>query len=198
MLCVIGVFAVGRAFIFNQGTTAKLEVIAPVEEVAIPPQPLVVPQPEPDIVTEPLLSPSGFADMAQTGLANGTKADVDYFLENGIDINIQISQWKWSAISNAVECGNLEVLQYLVFLGADVNIKTDIEWTPLHLAVHQDNIEIMRILITAGANVNARNNAGWTVLDTSYIEEDKANRAGNVKMKREMLRAAGGKRGWEL
>lgn len=64
----------------------------------------------------------------------------------------------------AVFHGNLEITEYLIEKGADVNARNRNSDTPLHHAVLMGKVDIAKILLKHNANVNARNNWGMTVL----------------------------------
>jgi ankyrin repeat protein len=59
-------------------------------------------------------------------------------------------------LCDAVWSGDLEVVQELILLGADVDCFNDNGNTPLHLAVEQGRIAICEALVRAGADVNLR------------------------------------------
>ena len=64
----------------------------------------------------------------------------------------------------AVTYSSLEVVQYLISQGADVNAGKGIGDTPLHVAVFQSSDNIVKCLVAHGADVNGRDNAGNTPL----------------------------------
>lgn len=65
----------------------------------------------------------------------------------------------------AVFHGNLEITEYLIEKGADVNARNRNSDTPLHLAAMNGNVDIAKILLKHNADVNAKNNEGKTALD---------------------------------
>jgi ankyrin repeat protein len=63
----------------------------------------------------------------------------------------------------------MDIVEYLVGKGADINAKDNGGETPLHFAVSYDNLEIIKYLIKKRANVNIKDNGGKTPLD--YVED---------------------------
>ena len=54
----------------------------------------------------------------------------------------------------------MEVVQYLVSKGAEVNAKNCVGNTPLYFASRVNSVEVVQILVSHGANVNAKCE-GW-------------------------------------
>jgi ankyrin repeat protein len=60
---------------------------------------------------------------------------------------------------------NIDILEYLISKGADVNAKNNDGFTPLHWAVNfTSDVEVIQYLISQKADVNTRDNNGWTPL----------------------------------
>ena len=74
-----------------------------------------------------------------------------------------------TALINEVRSGNLEIVQYLVENGANINAKNDSGSTALMIASYEGKFEVVEYLIEKGANVNAKNNDGLTALDCATI-----------------------------
>ncbi|EAY12193.1 hypothetical protein TVAG_003990 [Trichomonas vaginalis G3] len=66
--------------------------------------------------------------------------------------------------------GNLEVVKYLISVGADKEAKNNDGWTPLIQASFEGHLEIVKYLISVGANKQARDNVGRTSLYVSREE----------------------------
>ncbi|WP_264705551.1 ankyrin repeat domain-containing protein [Wolbachia endosymbiont (group A) of Gymnosoma rotundatum] len=64
----------------------------------------------------------------------------------------------------AVFHGNLEITEYLIEKGADVNARNRNSNTPLHLAIMKGKIDVVKVLLKHNADVNAKNNEGKTAL----------------------------------
>ena len=75
-------------------------------------------------------------------------------------------------LHSAVRQENLEVIERLLRLGADVNGKIG-EWeiTPLHIATGCGKLEAAKLLVSHGADVNAKAKDDWTPLHLIAIEE---------------------------
>lgn len=68
----------------------------------------------------------------------------------------------------AASYGELEVLEYLLSVGGDVNLKDEDGDTPLLVC---EKPEIFQRLVTAGANPRAKNNDGKGIVEKA-VEED--------------------------
>lgn len=72
-------------------------------------------------------------------------------------------------LQQAVENGHLELVNYLIARGADVNLKDVNGYTPLHWSVLLGRVDIARRLIESGADVNVKTNQNMTPLhDAAY------------------------------
>jgi len=71
------------------------------------------------------------------------------------------------SIYDAIEDGNIEVVEQHLAAGTDVNSKDKDGWTPLHEAASEGHKPIVELLITKGADVNAKDDDGETPLDAA-------------------------------
>ena len=70
-----------------------------------------------------------------------------------------------TALINEVRSGNLEIVQYLVENGANINAKDDDKGrTALMFASRDGHLEVVKYLVESGANINAKTDEGWTAL----------------------------------
>lgn len=69
-----------------------------------------------------------------------------------------------TALHLAAAHGRDDIIELLIFCGANIMAKSDGSWTPLHNACAQGTAKVVRILLTAGADVNARLLTGMTPL----------------------------------
>lgn len=79
---------------------------------------------------------------------------------------------KWPLFIEAVESGNVDVVNQLIEEGLNINVSRD-GTTPLMLAASQGRVEIAEAIIQAGANVNARSDGGWTALHKAAFDQSK-------------------------
>lgn len=101
----------------------------------------------------------------------GTHLDAAYFgdikkiealLEGGMDIN-ETSKGS-SLLQVATATGQVEVVEFLLKKGADVNLKDDFGATVLHLAAFNNDRPILELLINAGADLSAEDKEGSSAL----------------------------------
>jgi ankyrin repeat protein len=71
---------------------------------------------------------------------------------------------KGSPLHFAVSYGKIEVVDFLLRAGSDLEARSEYGWTPLSFAVADGYKDILGLLIAAGANLNARNSRLYTPL----------------------------------
>ena len=77
----------------------------------------------------------------------------------------------WTPLHYACTRGHLEVAQFLVTNGADVNASSINGSTPLMMAVQSGNEELIKYLLDKGADLQLRNSQGFTAIDIAQIYE---------------------------
>ena len=78
----------------------------------------------------------------------------------GGDINYQDEKYG-SAIAEAINTGNEEILQYLIEQGANLNLESSNGIYPLEIALHHASDDIVRKLSWSGAKISSRCRPHW-------------------------------------
>lgn len=79
-----------------------------------------------------------------------------FFLGWGISLDPVACQHQWRPLHHCIEKGDLEMMEFLLQHGANVEELDFYEDTPMHKAVYRDNLEAIRLLHRYGADINAR------------------------------------------
>ena len=79
----------------------------------------------------------------------------------------------YTILIEAIYFNNIEIAEYLIDFGVDINIPGRDGTTALMRACSGNKIDLIIKLISAGTNVNAKNNNGWTAL--FYSADGKTN-----------------------
>ncbi|MBQ3948205.1 MAG: ankyrin repeat domain-containing protein, partial [Ruminococcus sp.] len=75
-----------------------------------------------------------------------------------------------TALHFAAQCGDLEMVKWLIEQGLDVNAKDAHGRTSLLYAAIKGDLELVKWLVEHGADVNAKTNIGLSIL--FYVEVD--------------------------
>lgn len=81
-----------------------------------------------------------------------------------LDINVRDKNINLTALEQAVENGNLEIVRTLLLAGASVNVKNESGRTALMYLRESATPDLVRELLSAGAKINARDESGGTAL----------------------------------
>ncbi len=114
--------------------------------------------------------------------ARNGDAALKSLLSQGVNINATDEDGE-TALMEAADGRNPEVVRVLIANGANVNAADEDGETALMIAADEGNTETVRLLIQAGANVNARDEEGESALDKAIDERN--------HQVAELLRAAG-------
>jgi len=100
-----------------------------------------------------------------------------YFLEdNGFDEN-NLNSWDknrfYTPLLLAVEDSDIEIIDELVKLGADVNVKDDNGKTALMDAAHEGEIDVVETLIKYNVDVSLTDRSGFSALHASVLSKNK-------------------------
>ena len=124
---------------------------------------------------EPAIIPS-FDDLKPKGdsiwsaAAEGNLNAVKKYLAKGIDINAKGGSLKSTVLLSATLYDQVEMVEFLIQNGADVNAKSEDGTTALHAAAFLGQYKVAKLLIQNGADVNARNNDGETVISGTMAD----------------------------
>eukprot|EP00035_Acanthoeca_spectabilis_P018141 m.383186 g.383186 ORF g.383186 m.383186 type:complete len:1312 (+) comp16728_c0_seq11:151-4086(+) len=92
--------------------------------------------------------------------------------ESGADINAVRKSDGATALALAILMAKLDMVRWLVKLGADVTIADKEGETPIHCAAIVGSVEMAKVLLEANADVNAANEQGMSPL-LHAVEEDR-------------------------
>ncbi|XP_022084879.1 ankyrin repeat domain-containing protein 42-like [Acanthaster planci] len=93
---------------------------------------------------------------------SGDVLELEAMVKRGASINEVDAKNKFTALHWACHCGALECLHWLLWHGADVNVKTPQGWTPVHIAAIRGQDQCIQALGTSGASMNCRDQRGNT------------------------------------
>lgn len=102
--------------------------------------------------------------MLHVACFNGALDILKLLVQYGADINIHEELNEQTPLHRAAEGKRANILQYLINIGAKVNLVDSSSCTPLFEAVQQDSLECAEILLQAGAKTNRRTCDGVTPL----------------------------------
>lgn len=80
-----------------------------------------------------------------------------------------------SWLINAIDCGTLEVVKWVIDKGVDLSVRDEEGYTPLLRAIERDQpekYEVMKLLIERGADINQHGINDWTPLHMAAVRED--------------------------
>jgi len=97
----------------------------------------------------------------------------EYLVKAGAPINSPSrNELKAAPIQSAVAAGHERIVQLLLQLGADPNVREQGGYTPLHAAAQNGNVEMIRTLIYGGADLNIKSNDGKSPIDLAMDADD--------------------------
>ncbi|EAY06454.1 ankyrin repeat protein, putative [Trichomonas vaginalis G3] len=98
----------------------------------------------------------------------GNNEMISKSIEAGLWQKIAPIEYDWNFERNvlhfASENGNLDVVQYLISVGANKEAKDNDGYTPLIWASQNGKLDVVQYLISVGANKEAKDNSGYTPL----------------------------------
>ncbi|XP_049267389.1 ankyrin repeat domain-containing protein 16-like isoform X1 [Rhipicephalus sanguineus] len=65
-------------------------------------------------------------------------------------------------LHEAAQLSQLDIVQFLIDQGCQIDPLKRADWTPLMLACTKNDLEVVQALVASGANTRLRNKDGWT------------------------------------
>lgn len=90
---------------------------------------------------------------------------VDWFIENGFDLNLIPDEIGWSCLHHAAYCGSLPMAMYLVSKGANLHVVEESDAVPADYAVGYVHPEVMNYLVDMGTTISLEKAAYYGRLD---------------------------------
>nr|XP_056703402.1 myotrophin-like [Euleptes europaea] len=111
-------------------------------------------------------------------LKNGDLDEVkDYVAKvrsgSGEDVNRTLEGGR-KPLHYAADCGQLEILEFLLLKGADVNAPDKHSITPLLSAVYEDHLSCVKLLLSKGADKTVSGPDGLTAVEATDNQAIKA------------------------
>jgi len=115
-------------------------------------------------------------DEAMNSIINGDLRHLQFLADRHNDFphgQHSFSQRHW--ITNAVDCGTFEVVQWMLAQNVSLSFRDEEGYTPLHSAIERENSDkhrVLELLCLAGADVNAHGTNDWTPLHMAAARND--------------------------
>lgn len=101
--------------------------------------------------------------LVKAAFSNDLEA-VEQLAFSSLDVNVRDKSTNMTALDQATENGNFEIVHILLLAGAGANLKNESGRTPLMYLRDTATVALVRELLSAGAKVNVRDESGSTPL----------------------------------
>lgn len=102
---------------------------------------------------------------------SGETAELKSLIAAGADVNFEAADTGESLLLSASGTGQLESINTLLDLGADINGTNNYGETPLIRAASRGHAEAVRLLVSAGADLNIRDNLGRSPMVAALVNQ---------------------------
>ena len=112
-------------------------------------------------------------------IEEGNLEAVKQHFNSGIDVNVKVSKGgrssqSWHPLNWAAANGQIEIVEFLLSRGAEVNSKDGVGYIALHYAAGRGSYnEVVEVLIANGEDVNTKAVDGSTPLDLAAMAQNK-------------------------
>ncbi len=113
--------------------------------------------------TQALLKDHGFTELHKASY-NGDLDEVSEIFEKSQDIHAKTLSLKFTPFHTSIIKGHVEVADFLLSNGANIDEGSNFDQTPLHWASFVGDIEVVEFLIEKGASLEKLSQQGWTAL----------------------------------
>ncbi|QWD99525.1 ankyrin repeat domain-containing protein [Polynucleobacter sp. JS-Mosq-20-D10] len=86
-----------------------------------------------------------------------------------VEKKASVNKLGWAPIHYAATNGHLEIAQFLMAHGAQVNALSPSETTPLMMSIGSGNDQLIKYLLDNGADLRMRNHEGYTAIDVAQL-----------------------------
>ena len=90
---------------------------------------------------------------------------VKFLYGQDISINKKVRPTESTALHASVQSNDVNVVEFLVSVGANINARDDKGNTPLHYATMSKHVELVQVLVDSDADISLENDEGQTPLD---------------------------------
>jgi len=106
-------------------------------------------------------------------LKNGDLDEVKDYVAKGEDVNRTLEGGR-KPLHYAADCGQLEILEFLLLKGADINAPDKHHITPLLSAVYEGHVSCVKLLLSKGADKTVKGPDGLTAFEATDNQAIKA------------------------
>ena len=99
--------------------------------------------------------------------AQGHVQVVEFLYDHGISADTRSGITGRTALHLPAKLNRINVVKFLVNVGADINVMDNAGNTPLHYAAISNQAEIAKFLVDRGADINIKNNDGKIPLEAA-------------------------------